>query len=210
MDQTAAARNDLSTDWYGSAHRSLTALGQEHGPVDWSDAHDSRVRRHSLPTPAVLGSSISPPSSSSASSSTVPFPSEVLMSEASGSGSGSSSGTSTLRPAHKREQSKLRQHLSVIGEGSSHSRESTIGARSRDGNAESSDHNNNAADDDDALTERGSDGGNTNQKDETIPDDTTIRLDPDSPSLPSESPTEDSGGAGVRDDLSEASGPRWT
>lgn len=208
MDQTAAARNDLPTDWYGSAHRSLTALGQEHGPVDWSDSHDARVRRHSLPTPAILGSSISPPSSS-ASSSTVPFPSEILMSEASGSGSGSSSGT--LRPAHKREQSKLRQHLSVIGEGSSHSRESTIGARSRDGNPESSDHNNNTADDDDASTERGSDGGgNTNQKDETIPDDTTIRLDPNSPSLPSESPTEDGGGAEVRDDLSEASGPRWT
>lgn len=192
MDQTAAARDSLPTDWYGTNHRSLGTLGQEHGPVDWNDGHDGRVRRHSLPTSTVLASS-----SGTASSSTVPFPTETLMSEASGSG--------TLRPVHKREQSKLRQPLSVIGEGSAHSRDSTIEAVPKTPGA---------PDEDDTATERGSDGGRdaTNHTDDANSDDMTLRLGKDSPSLESDVLGDGGGGeldGGHRDDLSEASGPRW-
>jgi len=101
--------------------------------VDWGDA---RVRRHSLPTPTAIASS-------AVSSSIVPFPTGDQAAESSLAGSG------TIRPRQK-EQSKLRQALSVIGEGSGHSRESTV---DRAANVPIPDD-----DGDDTLTERGSEG----------------------------------------------------
>jgi hypothetical protein len=170
MDQTAAARDNAPPDWYGTSQRGLAALGQEHSPVDWGD---TRVRRHSLPTSTVLAST-------SVSSSTVPFPTSDQMAEL------SLSGSNTIRPKHK-EQSKLRQALSVIGEGSSHSRESTV---DRAANVPIPDD-----DVDDGSTERGSEGSNHRAD----PDEVTVHP---SNGTTSRSASDGSGtGLGVRDDL---------
>lgn len=121
------------------------------------------------------------------------------MSEASSSG--------TIRPGHKREQSKLRQHLSVIGESSSgHSRESTSTAHGHSADAPAD-----ADDDDDAATEKGSDGAGSIPipVDNVGDEDDTLRLS-ERESLEGDAAAPHSGARGIRDDLSESSGPRWS
>jgi len=182
MDRTAAARDNTPTEWYGTSQRSLAALVQEHGPVDWGDA---RVRRHSLPTPTAI-------TSSAVSSSTVPFPTGDQVAESSLAGSG------TIRPRQK-EQSKLRQALSVIGEGSGHSRESTV---DRAATVPIPDD-----DGDDTSTERGSEGS-INQTD---PGSTTVHATNDTTPVPARLTLGDSPGLGVGDDLlGDHTPPTWS
>lgn len=182
MDQTAAACDNTPTAWYGASPRGLTPLGQEHGPVDWGDA---RVRRHSLPTPTALASSLASPS-------TVPFPTDDNVAES------SLLGSTTVRPKHK-EQSKLRQALSVIGEGSSHSRESTVERAVNIPIPED--------DVDDRSTERGSVGSNHR----TDPDEATVHVGNGSTSILAPSTSDDGGtGLGVRDALlRDNTTPTW-
>ncbi|KAF8322204.1 hypothetical protein DL93DRAFT_2072066 [Clavulina sp. PMI_390] len=233
MDQAAAARDNTPTDWYSTTHRSLTALGQEHGPVDWSDSQDSRIRRHSLPTPSPFASTSPTTPSPIAPSSSIPFPTEPMMSEASSSSSGA-----TLRIAPKRGQSKLRQHLSVIGEGSAHSRDSTIEADLGDAMAEpvssaavdaepkpepqengneNSENGDDDDSDDDAATEKGSEsvGGISAVHSASKENDTTEQVEAPPPStsgLVGEREAENAeASGGHRDDVSTASsGPKWS
>jgi len=182
MDRTAAAGDSTPTEWYGTSQRSLAALGQEHGPVDWGDA---RVRRHSLPTPTATASS-------AVSSSTVPFPTGDQVAESSLAGAG------TIRPRQK-EQSKLRQALSVIGEGGGHSRESTV---DRAANVPIPD-----GDGDDASTERGSEGS----IDHTDPDNMTVHAANGTTPVLARPTLGDGTGLGVEDDLlGDHAPPTWS
>lgn len=169
MDQAAAARDPPpGLDWYSGASRSITALTNENGPVDWTDTSDARVRRHSLPTKPETLNGV-------ASSSTVPFPSPADLNTSTSLGTG----TGTVRPRQNREQSKLRNTLSIIGEtGSSHSRDSTTTETPGSGAT---------VDDDDTSTERGSDGGSAHEEEEAAPfpaDDATVLLAKSSESEP--------------------------
>lgn len=183
MDRTAAARDSTPTEWYGTSERSLAALGQEHGPVDWGDA---RVRRHSLPTPTAIASS-------AVSSSTVPFPTGDQVAES------SLTGSSSIRLRQK-EQSKLRQALSVIGEGSGHSRESTV---DRAANVPIPD----GEGDDDASTERGSEGSINH----TDPDNMTVHAANGTTPVLTRPTIGDGTGLGVGDDLlGDHTPPTWS
>ena len=117
----------VASDWYSSSALPVAAYA---GAVDWADAGDARARRRSLPTDpqAALAST-------STSAFAVPFPSVASTSTDPYLASKSDltpNGTTSLAKKSP-GKSKLRQTLSVIGEGStvlsSHSRDSTYTAR---------------------------------------------------------------------------------
>lgn len=167
-----------ASDWYSSSVLPVTSYA---GAVDWTDVSDVRTRRHSLPTvPQGLASTSH---ESPASSFTLPFPSLPSTSSDIASTSkveAQTNGLSALAKKKSTGKSKLRQTLSVIGEGSTvlsgHSRESTYTIRGApDGDQENVEGGDGDAhdDDDDTTTERDS-VHSRNAPEE----DATIQLDP--------------------------------